>query len=739
MYEVSTGRIFITRDATFSEDSFTFGFNRSPTTTAEPRKPVQDTSSVTFDIDLRHQALEVLDNDEPQVEDIASEHNDAAPNDLNSSIIPENPVPEPDPQNTSESEQDDDAIDVASQLRRSGRDRQPPGEWWKANTAQLVHWKQPISTMLSAPTPFYPKLVPRTPPTPASLHALAVTLPQVHKTETLPRPGLTGIKATDITTPASLHAALTSPFSGYWWDAATAEMNSLNAHDTFGPLIPLPPGKKALKTTWVLKVKPDMSSDGSVQKFKARLCAKGFLQRQGIDYDETFAPTAISSSLLCIVAIAVQYELKLRQIDFVAAFLNGEMEHEVYIEQPQGFVHIGKEKMVHRLKKAMYGTKQGAECWHKALVGSLFQLGFTRTTADPCIFVKRQDNKVMILGAHTDDSLIAYSHEEWATDIISKLDAFYELTDQGAPSRLLGMRIRRQGTIGAVTIDHSEYIDECAKVFNMADCNPHSTPHQPGLYFTKTSCPTNSDDQREMACIPFARLIGCLNWMANISRPDIAYQVNVLCQFMSNPSKQHWSAAKRILSYLIGTKFLGIKFKKNPNPSIVGWADADWAGDPETRRSRTGYVIMMAGGPISWCSRRQDIGTGPSVSLSSTHAEIKSLCAASRQIAWIRLLLKELGYEETTPTVVYEDNRGAKAWSGYRRMDKRTKDIEVQFHYTREAVESKLIKIENCPTSEMKADYLTKPICPASFRKCIEGIGMADALGASVRGGVSEQ
>ncbi len=174
---------------------------------------------------------------------------------------------------------------------------------------------------------------------------------------------------------------------------------------------------------------------------------------------------------------------------------------------------------------------------------------------------------------------------------------------------------------------------------------------------------------------------------------------------------------------------------------VMGEDDDDDAASTDTRRSRSGFVIMMAGGPVSWTSRRQDSASGPKVSLSSTHAEIKSLCSASRQIQWLRLLLKELGFEQPGPTTVYEDNRGAKAWCGYKRMDKRTKDIEVQFHFAREAVETGIITIENCPTSEMRADYLTKPINGIAFKKCITSIGMApappDTMDTSVRGGVS--
>ncbi|CEO95378.1 hypothetical protein PBRA_009644 [Plasmodiophora brassicae] len=188
--------------------------------------------------------------------------------------------------------------------------------------------------------------------------------------------------------------------------------------------------------------------------------------------------------------------------------------------------------------------------------------------------------------------------------------------------------------------------------------------------------PQSDLDRDEMATKPYLKLIGCLTWLAHRCRPDIAYITNVLAQFSSNPGIQHWRAGQRVLKYLAGTMTHGIRYERQPEDRLIAYADADWASDPDTRRSRSGHIILLAGGPVHWQSRRQDLGA-VKVSLSSTHAEIKSLCAVTRQLAWIRSFLTEIGFARSSPTIVYEDNQGAKAWSGYRRMDDRTKDIEV--------------------------------------------------------------
>lgn len=557
----------------------------------------------------------------------------------------------------------------------------------------------------------------------------------------LPRPDLYGLKSTEIPCPKSMSEALDSPYAGYWWDAAISQKATLEAANTFGPLTSLPKGKTATGSTWVFKVKPSLTGDGSIRKFAARLCAQGFAQKAGFDYDQTFAPTANSSSLLIVMALAAQHQLLTRQIDFVAAYLNGEMEHEVYMRQPSGFVDESNPSSVRLLIKAIYGTRQGAERWHAALVHELIiNFGFTRTTADPCVFLLRHNHNMMILGLHTDDCLIAHNNQEWTDSIIHRLHERFPLTDQGEPSRLLGMSVRRDGATGAITIDQEEYITEILTKFNMAECNPVLTPHDPCIYHSAENSPKTDADRLKMAHIPYLALLGSLQWLAHRTRPDIAFIVNVLAEHAANPGPAHWKGLKRVLAYLKGTKTVGIRFAKQSNPNLLAWADADWAGDPDTRRSRTGNVIVLAGGAVHWLSRRQDHGK-LKVSLSSTHAEIKSLCSATRVIAWMRLLLTELGFAPDGPTRVLEDNRGAQAWAGYRRMDKRTKDIEIQYHFTREAVEANIIHIDSCPSADMAADFLTKPSKAPSFASNLLKIGVVNTRRAQDttlhRGGVS--
>ncbi|XXQ31913.1 Integrase catalytic domain-containing protein [Plasmodiophora brassicae] len=666
---------------------------------------------------------------------------------------------------------DHNVIDVP-RPRRSNRRRQPPGEWWKAPEAanrSSTRWSSTVDAWFQNPTLTFPTQRPprrsrrlirhwqqveerrlidqairsnRPTCRGAAAKACRAKVSAPIDPARLPRPDLSKLKATDIPVPNSMADALSSPFAGHWWDAAVTQMATLDAKDTFGPLIDLPKSKIAVGAKWVFRVKSSLSGNGGIRKFTARLCAQGFRQRPGIDFDDTFAPTARATAFLVILALAAQHGLHLRQVDWVAAYLNADMLHDVYIRQPDGFTDHHVPYRVRQLQKALYGTKQGAERWYKTLREMLLSLGFESIIADPCVFRYDRDGKFMIMSVHTDDGLLAYNDVPFAESVLEKLSTMAEITDQGEPSTLLGMRIRREPGTGAITLDQAEYIEKVLSDFNMSHCHPVDTPHQPGVHLSTTMSPQSDLDRDEMATKPYLKLIGCLTWLAHRCRPDIAYITNVLAQFSSNPGIQHWRAGQRVLKYLAGTMTHGIRYERQPEDRLIAYADADWASDPDTRRSRSGHIILLAGGPVHWQSRRQDLGA-VKVSLSSTHAEIKSLCAVTRQLAWIRSFLTEIGFARSSPTIVYEDNQGAKAWSGYRRMDDRTKDIEVQFHYTREAVEASLIVVHKCPSAEMAADYLTKPALSTSYHANLLLAGIIDtsprpcAAGGGVSNNVS--
>jgi hypothetical protein len=555
-------------------------------------------------------------------------------------------------------------------------------------------------------------------PSIAAMAAMKQYFPNIDS-NALPRPDLTGIKASSISPVKTIKEAISSPFGGHFYDAWMNEMDNIMSHDTVSEPISPPLGHRIINSKVVFKVKPDQ--DGYIAKFKARLVALGFQEVEGVHFGKTFAPSVSINSILLMIGLAAQHEWHLCHVDWIGAYLNGVMEHEVYMRMP--------DMTIRRLNKALYGTKQGGERWHAALDTELGNIGFDRTIADPCMYIifNPSKTKFVMAGIHTDDGLCASNDQEFLTQIVERMGKTYELINHGTPKHLLGIKIVREGATGPIHVSMPDYTRQIVEEAKMQDCNPSSLPHQPGVYLTSDMSPQTDEERAAMQSIPYANILGMLNFLTRI-RCDIVQAVNSVSEFASNPGRRHWNALKLIIKYLAGTVDHGILYHKQPNPDPVTYADSNHAGCPQTRRSHTGVVTLIAGGAIYCKSIRQNDGEqAPNVNPSSTHGEIKALCAASRFAVWLSSLMRQIKHPMIGPAIVFEDNRGAKAWSGYRRMDKRTRDIEVQYHYTREAVEMGLIKVQTCASENQLADFLSKPSSAPVFRKCINRIGICAA------------
>jgi hypothetical protein len=229
-------------------------------------------------------------------------------------------------------------------------------------------------------------------------------------------------------------------------------------------------------------------------------------------------------------------------------------------------------------------------------------------------------------------------------------------------------------------------------------------------------CPANEEDREDMRTVSYAELVGSLNWLATHTRLDIANSVGTLCRFISNPGRQHWRAAQRVLKYLSSTSDYGIRFtasKENGNDKLLGYCDADWAGESDSRRSTSGFVFTLNDGPISWKSKLQ-----ASTALSSVEAVYISLCAAAREAKWARQLMFELGFPQERATKIFEDNKVCISISSNDRTDARSKHIDVKYHFVRQMIRTNQIQVEYLPTEDMIADMFTKPTSTTAFQKC---------------------
>lgn len=512
--------------------------------------------------------------------------------------------------------------------------------------------------------------------------------------------------------PRTYNEAVKSSESDRWLEAMKSEMQSLDKNNVW-ELVPIPKDRKLVDCRWVLGRK--YNSEGKPDRYKARLVAKGFTQEYGLDYEETFAPVVHFNSLRLFLTLAVYFKMNIQQMDVVTAFLYGELEEEIFMEQPPGF-EKKKGNLVCRLKKSLYGLKQSPRQWYKLLDQFLRDKSYRRSDVDPCIYVKGDQDLIMI-ALYVDDLIIASKSEKLMKETKQNLFDRFEMKDLGRLHYCLGIEIvwRNDGTC---SFNQSKYIENVLQRFNMNDCKPVSTPINSGTKLTKEMCPKTEEEISEMNAIPYRSAVGSLIYLVTGTRPDIAVAVGEVAKYANNPGKQHWMAVKRIFRYLKETVNLGINCQPNSTELIV-YSDADWAGDLDTRRSTTGYLFKFGNVPICWKSKRQ-----PTVALSTAEAEYMALSMAVQTVIWIRKLLKDFNIASEKSTVIYEDNQGCIAMAKNPVNHERTKHIDIRYNFVREKVEDKTVEVKYLETGEMLADILTKGLPREQHRKLCEGIGL---------------
>jgi len=396
--------------------------------------------------------------------------------------------------------------------------------------------------------------------------------------------------------PTSVAEAMESKESFHWQAAMEKEMQSMHSNEVW-TLVELPAGRKTVSNRWVFKQK--VGSDGEICQYKARLVAQGFSQRYGIDYDETFSPVVRFESIRTVIALSAQYGMSLHQMDVTAAFLNSNLDEEIYMKQPEGFVVTGSEKMVCRLNRSIYGLKQSPRCWNSSLHSCLLELGFCQTSGDPCIYISSV-GEAAIICIYVDDLLIASVSDNRMRQLKLALSKRYEMKDMGELHYFLGVKITQNRQKGTIFISQPSYIEGLLDKFGLTNSRPVSTPVDNSVKLVKSS-----DEDDVFDAQVYQSAIGGLLYLALKTRPDISYAVSSVAKFAAAPAKQHWVAVKRVMRYLRGTANHGLLYSVEDSPKCTGFSDADWAGDGDDRRSTSGYTFQMSGAAISWSSKKQ--------------------------------------------------------------------------------------------------------------------------------------
>jgi len=492
-----------------------------------------------------------------------------------------------------------------------------------------------------------------------------------------------------------------------WRKAMESKIASIEENNTW-ELMELPEGAKVIGVKWIFKTK--LNEKGEVEKFKARLVAKGYHQEHGVDFYEVFAPVARWDTIRMILALAAENEWKVYQLDVKSAFLHGELQEDVYIEQPKGFeIRNGAEK-VYKLKKALYGLKQAPRAWYSRIEGYFLAEGFEKCYCEHTLFIKKRSKDVLLVSIYVDDLIYTGSSNELMTEFKDSMMKEFSMTDLGKMKFFLGVEVIQDDK--GIFISQQKYAEETLKKYGMEGCNAVRIPIVPGQRLTKKGAGEAADSTN------FKQLVGSLRYLT-ATRPDLIYSVNLVSRYMENPSEQHMRAAKRILRYVQGTVGYGIRYKQRGGQDLVGFVDSDYAGDVDDRKSTSGYVFLLGGGAVSWASKKQ-----PIVTLSTTEAEYVAAAYGACQAVWMRNVLRELGSSQQEGTLLYCDNSSTIKLSKNPVLHGRSKHIDVRFHFLRELVNEGVIKLVYCSTHSQLSDIMTKAIKFETFDKLREGIGM---------------
>ena len=487
--------------------------------------------------------------------------------------------------------------------------------------------------------------------------------------------------------------------------------------------VDLPPNAKLVGSKWLYKKKTDM--DGIVHTYKARLVAQGFTQTFGIDYEETFSPVADIRAIRILIAIAAYYDYEIWQMDVKTAFLNGYLDEDIYMKQPEGYVNPEFPNRVCKLNKSIYGLKQASRQWNKRFDEEIKRFGFTQNLDEPCVYRKASGSNVIFLILYVDDILIMGKDIPSLLEVKAYLGKCFSMKDLGEAAFILGIRIYRDRSQRLIGLNQSAYIDKILKRFNMQNSKKGYLPmqEQHGLS-SKVGASTPAEVER-MKRVPYASAVGSIMYAAKSTRPDVSFAQNVTSRYQQNPGDAHWTAVKNILKYLRATKDTFLVYGGDPNPNaeldVTGYCDASWKSDKDDTKSQTGYVFVINGGAVDWRSKKQS-----TLAMSAAESEYIAASEAAMEAVWIRKFISGLGVMPSIqqPIKMYCNNSAAITFAHEPGLMKGTRHFSIKYHYVREQVDIGKIDLLKVHTDDNLADPLTKSLAGTKLFGLIEKMGL---------------
>jgi hypothetical protein len=447
--------------------------------------------------------------------------------------------------------------------------------------------------------------------------------------------------------PRHFAEAMRSPDRKHWLNAIDEELSALRKLGCYKLLSQsqVPEGGHVIGYTWVFKIK--INADGSVARYKARICVDGSKQKHGIDFTETFSPVANAATIRLVIAIATHQRMLLRQFDIKLAFCAAKIDRPVYMRAPAG---SGEPRTsIWKLLLSLYGLKQAPRLFNAKLHSVLSKLGWTRSKHDPCLYYANTGIGLSLLAVVVDDLLLATKEKAFADLFYARMSQEFDFKALGAPSYMIGMHLSRSSK--DCRISQRQYITGIGTKHAdlLQDKKPVSTPAAADLRLVKTGY-SGSSPSPPVDIKLYRSLVGSLMYTV-VTRPDVAVAVSMCARYLSAPTVAHLDSAVRVLRYLLHTNNLGLVYSTTPSPTLETYVDASWAADHETRRSRYGFAVFYGNALISWRSKLHQC-----VCLSTAEAEYVGATEAVKETMWLRHLLKDIGLEQAEPTVIHEDN-----------------------------------------------------------------------------------
>ncbi|CAM8942273.1 unnamed protein product [Rhodiola kirilowii] len=497
-----------------------------------------------------------------------------------------------------------------------------------------------------------------------------------------------------------------------WQAAMEKELNALQTNNTW-VFTPLPPNKNCVGSKWIFRVK--RHSDGTIERYKARLVAKGFSQEEGLDYNETFVPVVKMTTVRTFIALAASKDWPLFQLDVDNAFLHGDLHEEVYMTPPPGFFKTEKQLgLVCKLTKSLYGLKQAPRQWFSKFADSLLTYGFIQSSHDHSLFTYKHNGEFLILLVYVDDVIITGTSTTRIDHVKAFIHDAFRIKDLGTLKYFLGLEVARSST--GIFLNQRKYALDLLAETGLLACKPCSTPMDVKEKLALSTAEKLSDPTQ------YRKLVGKLVYL-NVTRPDIAFTVHTLSQFLANPTTDHLRAAQRVLRFIKGAPAQGLFYPAKGSLALEAYCDADWASCPITRRSTSGYCIKLGPSLISWKTRKQ-----VTVSRSSAESEYRAMANTCCELVWIASILRDLHIAVATPIALYCDNQSANHIAKNPVFHERTKHIELDCHLVRQHFISGFISPKFIASSAQPADLFTKALPADTLLRLSDKLGVSNFL-----------